>query len=227
MKTIVVGDIHGCYKELKQLIVDLKDNQEYNKDTDRLIFLGDYIDRGKDSRKVIQYIKELQEENDNVIALMGNHEKMCIEYITYNDNNWLNNGYQATLKSYGGYKELMKDIEWMKSLPLYYEDENYIYVHAGINPNKSLKDNSDYELLWQRESFLYNRAIFDKIVIFGHSPSLLVAQTDKPYKTFANNICIDTGCVFGGNLTALIIEDGEVVKFYQEGFEDKNTKQIS
>lgn len=227
MKTIVVGDIHGCYKELKQLIIDLKDNQEYNKDTDRLIFLGDYIDRGKDSCKVIQYIKELQKENDNVIALMGNHEKMCIEYITQNENIWLYNGYQATLNSYGSYKELIKDVEWMKSLPLYYEDENYVYAHAGINPNKPLKENSDYELLWQREGFVYSRAMFDKTVIFGHTPSQCVAQNDKPYKTSANNVGIDTGCVFGGNLTALIIENGEVIKFYQESFEDEDIEQIS
>ena len=63
MKTIVVGDIHGCYNELKELMIDLKENQEYNENTDRLIFLGDYIDRGDDSYKVVQYIKELQKEN--------------------------------------------------------------------------------------------------------------------------------------------------------------------
>ena len=56
MKTIVVGDIHGCYNELKELMIDLKENQEYNENTDRLIFLGDYIDRGDDSYKVVQYI---------------------------------------------------------------------------------------------------------------------------------------------------------------------------
>lgn len=224
MRTIVIGDIHGCYKELKQLIVDLKDNQEYNKDTDRIIFLGDYIDRGEDSFKVIQYIKELQKENSNVITLMGNHEKMCIDFITENKDGWLYNGYEATLASYGTYKALSKDVKWMKNLPLYYEDENFIYAHAGINPIKPLEENSDYELLWEREGFIYNRAKFDKNVIFGHTPSQLMMGGDKPYKTSAGNIGIDTGCVYGGYLTALIIEDGEATKFYQQSILE-NDKQ--
>lgn len=220
MKTIVIGDIHGCYEELKEMIVDLENNKEYNKDTDRLIFLGDYIDRGMDSYKVIQYIKELQKNNDNVIALMGNHEKMCIDFMAHLSDDWLLNGYHTTINSYGNYKELQKDIEWMKTLPLYYEDDSFIYVHAGINPNKPLDKNSAYELLWQRESFIYNKNEFDKTVIFGHTPSQNLLQNDAPYKTLAGNIGIDTGCVFGGSLTALIIENGEVAKFYQESFQD-------
>lgn len=222
MRTIVIGDIHGCYEELKQLIVDLKDNREYNKDTDRLIFLGDYIDRGKDSRKVIEYIKELQEENNNVIALMGNHEKMCIDFMARSYDGWLYNGYIPTIDSYGSYKELEKDIGWMRSLPLYYEDENFIYVHAGINPNKPLEQNSEFELLWQREDFIYNRTKINKTVIFGHTPSQLMTDSDKPYKTSAGHIGIDTGCVFGGYLTALIIKDGDVAKFYQQNIEEVN-----
>ena len=215
MKTIVVGDIHGCYNELKELMIDLKENQEYNENTDRLIFLGDYIDRGDDSYKVVQYIKELQKENSNVIALMGNHEKMCVEYMTEHKDTWLWNGYEYTLDSYGSYKELLKDIEWMNNLPLYYEDENFIYVHAGINPNKSLKNNSEYELLWVRESFIYNPQKFNKKVIFGHTPSQNMTGETKPYETYTGNIGIDTGCVYGGCLTALIIEDDKIKKFYQ------------
>jgi serine/threonine protein phosphatase 1 len=215
MKTIVVGDIHGCYEELKELIIDLEEKQEYNKDTDRLIFLGDYIDRGEDSYKVIQYIKELQKNNSNVIALMGNHEKMCIDFMTRNEDNWLNNGYYTTLKSYGSYQALSKDVEWMQSLPMYYEDEHCIYVHAGMNPRKPLSQNTWYELLWQRESFIYDFHKFYKKVIFGHTPSQLLLKKDKPYQTTGGNIGIDTGCVFGGNLTALVLVDGEVTKFYQ------------
>ena len=204
------------------MIIDLKKKQEYNKDTDRLIFLGDYIDRGEDSRKVIQYIKELQKENSNVIALMGNHEQMCIDFIRHNKESWLWNGYEATFNSYGNYEELAKDIEWMQGLPLYYEDEGFIYVHAGINPNKPLKENSEYELLWQREDFIYDRTKINKTVIFGHTPSQFMMGGDKPYKTSAGHIGIDTGCVFGGYLTALIIEDGEVKKFYQQDIEEIN-----
>lgn len=215
MRTIVVGDIHGCYKELKELMIDLKDNQEYNKNTDRLIFLGDYIDRGQDSCKVIQYIKKLQKNNNNVIALRGNHEQMCIDFMVNNQDIWLLNDYQATFKSYGGYKALAEDVEWMEKLPLYYEDDYCIYVHAGINPKKPLSQNNEYELLWTREKFIYDRTKINKTVIFGHTPSLSLTGGDKPYRTSVNHIGIDTGCVFGGKLTALIIEDGKVIKFYQ------------
>lgn len=109
MKTIVIGDIHGCYSELKKLITDLELNGEYNKNTDKLVFLGDYIDRGKDSSLVIKFIRKLQKENKNVIALMGNHEDMLLEYYKNGDDTWLWNGGKATQKSYYGLGRQFKD----------------------------------------------------------------------------------------------------------------------
>jgi serine/threonine protein phosphatase 1 len=215
MRTIVVGDIHGCYNELVELITDLEDNGKYNKNTDRLIFLGDYIDRGEDSRKVIRFIRELQKDNDNVIALMGNHEKMCIDYFSNRDYMWEINGYYATLESYKGYGELADDVNWMEQLPLYYEDEYFVYAHAGVDVDKPLDKQTQYNLLWIRESFLFSTKPYNKRVVFGHTPSLSINDGDKPYYTYTNNIGIDTGCVFGGYLTALIIEDDKVKGFYQ------------
>lgn len=215
MRTIVIGDIHGCYNELKSLLTKLEANQKYQKGVDRLIFLGDYIDRGKDSKKVIQFIKKLQKDYDNVIALKGNHEDMCVNFFKYQDKTWEFNDCRDTLRSYKGCAELIRDISWIENLPLYYEDEYFIYAHAGINPNKPLDKQSDYDLLWVRESFIYSLENFDKKVVFGHSPAQLVNESDKPYYTYAGNIGIDTGCVFGGCLTALIIEDDEVTGFWQ------------
>lgn len=215
MRTIVISDIHGCYNELKNLLTKLETNKKYQKGVDRLIFLGDYIDRGKDSAKVIEFIRKLQNDYDNVIALKGNHEDMCVNFFRYGDKTWKFNGDKSTTKSYKGYGGILRDINWMENLPLYYEDEYFIYVHAGINPTKPLDKQSEYDLLWVRQPFIYSLESFDKKVIFGHSPAQLINESDKPYYTYAGNIGIDTGCVFGGCLTALIIEDDEVTGFWQ------------
>lgn len=224
MRTVVIGDIHGCYNELKTMIKKLEKEGEYNKKTDKLIFLGDYIDRGDDSRLVIEFIRNLQKNNDNVIALMGNHEDMLLNYYRGFDNVWTWNGYESTLKSYEGFKEQLKDdVRWIKSLPLYYEDEHFVYVHAGIDANKPLEKQSRETLLWIREPFIYDEEEYHKKVIFGHTPTINLIGEFKPVCTPANNIDIDTACVYGGNLTALIIEDGEMKKFHQ--VEKEKTKK--
>lgn len=216
MKTIVIGDIHGCYSELKKLITDLESNGEYNKNTDKLVFLGDYIDRGKDSRLVIKFIRKLQKENKNVIALMGNHEDMLLEYYKNGDETWLWNGGKTTLESYYGFdKQFKNDMNWMKNLPLYHTDDNFVYVHGGVDVDKPLEKQDKDTLLWIREEFIYNKKEYDKIVVFGHTPTFLLNKEYLPIITNANNIDIDTGCVFGGSLTALIIEDDEVKNLYQ------------
>ena len=216
MRTIVIGDVHGCYNELKELITILETEGEYNKETDKLVFLGDYIDRGSDSRKVIEFIRNLQKSNDKIIALMGNHEDMLIDYLNNRSDNWTWNGHTDTLDSYKGFdKQFKDDVKWIKSLPLYHEDKYFIYVHAGIDPYKSMKKQNRDTLLWVREPFIYNGKKYDKQVIFGHTPTAHLSEEWKPVRTFANNIAIDTGCVYGGALTALIIDDDEIDGFYQ------------
>lgn len=236
MKTIVIGDVHGCYNELKALIKKLERSGEYNKEADKLVFLGDYIDRGKDSHKAVGFIRNLQKYNKNVVALMGNHEDMLLNYINGVDDSWTWNGHEATIESYKGYtKHFNNDIEWMRSLPLYYEDEHFIYVHAGINIDKPMEEQNKHTLLWVREPFIYNRDKYHKQVIFGHTPTFNLSGESEPVCTFNNDIAIDTGCVFGGALTALVIEGDEIVGFYQQekikennkikGY--KNNKQLS
>lgn len=216
MKTIVIGDTHGCYNELKELLNNLVESGEYNKDTDKLIFLGDYIDRGKDSRLVVKLVRSLQKDNKNVIALMGNHEDMLLNYYKGIDNWWTFNGHYTTLDSYEGFKEQFQDdIKWMRTLPLYYEDDYFVYVHAGVDVNKSLEEQDSHTLLWTREEFIYAEKEYHKRVIFGHTPTINLIGEYKPVCTDTNNIDIDTACVYGGNLTALIIEDDEIKKFYQ------------
>lgn len=212
MRTIVVGDIHGCLREVKTLVSNLIKSKKYNPKKDRLIFLGDYIDRGENPRGVIKYIRGLQEKYNNVIALMGNHEDMMINYVNGDkDSYWEYNGYEKTLKSYSGYPDDFEDdYKWIKTLPLYFEDEHHIYVHAGIDPGVPMENQKRETLLWVRDRFIYSCGEFNKQVIFGHTPELAGV-----YSTLAGNIGIDTGCVFGGKLTAMIIEsDGTESGYY-------------
>lgn len=225
MSTIVIGDIHGCYNELKEMIETLEKNGEYRRGIDKLVFLGDYIDRGEDSRLVIEFIRNLQEENDNVIALMGNHEDMLLNYLDDGDENWLWNGYNKTMDSYIGFDDKFKeDVEWIRTLPLYHEDKHCIYVHAGVDTKKPMKKQKRYTLLWVRESFIYDTKKYNKKIIFGHTPTVNLTDDWKPVMTTADNIDIDTGCVYGGALTALIIKKGKVDGFYQV---DKKSNKVN
>lgn len=226
MRTIVIGDTHGCFNELKDLILTLEESGEYNKYTDKLIFLGDYIDRGDDSRLVVSYIRTLQKNNDKVIALMGNHEDMLLNYIDGKDEWWLHNGHDATLESYVGfYNQFLSDVEWMRNLPLYHEDEHFIYVHAGINTSKPMEEQRRDILLWTREEFIYDYKEYNKKVIFGHTPTANLNGTWKPIYTDTHNVDIDTGCVYGGALTALIIDDDKINGFYQMPKEKEEKKE--
>ncbi len=200
-RLIVVGDIHGCYYSM----VDLLKEVEYTSSTDTLVFVGDYIDRGPYSFEVVRAIRKLQQQAgyDNVVCLRGNHEQFAIDNGGILSPLWERNGGGTTLLSYDqngcGIDE---DIEWFKSLPLGYDAGEMIICHAGLtHPN--LEDNSADDLLWGREWILTDGRPREKLVVFGHTPR------GTPYKTKSGDICIDCGCVFGGKLCALIVsEDG-------------------
>ena len=218
MRTIVIGDIHGCFKEVKALIEGLREQGKYTPETDKLVFIGDYIDRGDDPRLTVRYVRGLQEVyGDNIIPLRGNHEQMLIDYVKDVDYSWLYNGYEHTNDSYKDHKEEMReDILWMAKLPFYYEDEHFIYVHAGIDKDKPMDLQKNETMLWAREDFFLNPKVYDKPIIFGHTPTMFMGDYDTPlWLNGGNDIAIDTGCVFGGKLTALIIEDDEVLEYYQ------------
>lgn len=171
---------------------------------------------------VIKFIRELQSDG-NVIALMGNHEDMLVDFVEYGYETWFLNGSDDTILSYNGNKDTFQnDIEWMKKLPLYYEDDNFVYVHAGIDVSVPMNKQKRNTLLWIREQFIYNENKFNKRIVFGHTPTLFLNNGDMPLYTKAGNICIDTGCVYGGRLTALIIEDGIEKEFYSIKKENAN-----
>jgi serine/threonine protein phosphatase 1 len=206
MRCFVIGDIHGCLPELRYLIENLPLERG-----DRLVFLGDYVDRGPDSKGVVSYLLELQENSDyGFVFLKGNHEDMFLSYLGLpgeHGDMFLINGGKVTLDSYGlsthrGAHELLAQIpaahlDFYKNLRNYYIVEPFLCVHAGIDPLKPLEEQTESDMFWIRNQFIYRSHMLPYIVLFGHTPQNDVLY-DLPYK-----IGLDTGLVYGNKLTCL------------------------
>lgn len=219
-RTLVVGDIHGCLDKL-QLLMDKLDPRS---DRDQFIFLGDYVDRGENSSGVLDYLLELRKIFADTIFLMGNHEKMFLDFLSGVDRAlFIYNGGESTLRSYLGrqqnvwskmgaltenealnYLVPQNHRAFLDELHHYYENENYIMVHAGLRHGIPLDKQSLDDLVWIREEFIYSEEDFGKRVIFGHTPFV------RPL-VLPNKIGIDTGAVYGNHLTCLILPDLEFV----------------
>lgn len=199
-RMIVLGDIHGCYHTMCDLFKKL----DYSSKTDMLVFIGDYIDRGPHSAKVVETIRRMQQQlgKDKVVCIRGNHEQFAIDTDGVVDPLWAWNGGMQTVLSYSDNPaQLQSDIAWFRSLPLYYETEDIIFCHAGLSHPK-LSDNSKDDLLWGRDWIDRDFREREKLVVFGHTPK----ETHLPYQTKSKDICIDCGCVFGGRLCAYVID---------------------
>jgi len=211
-KIFAIGDIHGCLEKLQDLISGM----EIDRQNDKLIFIGDYIDRGRFSREVVDYVIRIQNEYKNVFCLLGNHEQMFLRYLDgENEGLYLENGGVATLESYN--MLISDDIEkrknkippdhrkFFESLLPYYETEDYLFVHAGLKPGTPPAEQKLFDLLWIRYEFIEAEEDFGKIVVFGHTPFA------EPLIE-ANKIGIDTGAVYGRKLTCVELPE---VKIYQ------------
>ena len=212
-KTFVTSDIHGCFTEFSKLL-DLMNIDFRN---DRLIILGDYIDRGSQSFAVVTKVMDLQKEfgADHVILLRGNHEQMAVNYYTTGDDLWDFNENRATIDSFSSnYDDVRHYLDFFRGLPLLYQDEYAIYVHAGIDPSKGLAEQDEEDLLWIRDRFFKSKKTFPKTVIFGHTPTLFLTGHDDPV-ILADRIGIDTGCVYGGSLSGVQIQRGQAKAVFQ------------
>jgi serine/threonine protein phosphatase 1 len=199
--TYVVGDIHGCLGPLNQLLRKVNPRRE-----DEVVFIGDYIDRGPHSREVVDALLALPYRS---VFLMGNHERMLLDYLdgTDQDGLFLLNGGEATLKSYGGDFANMppSHLRFFRSLRMYYETPDYVFVHAGVRPNVALGAQKPDDLVWIRQEFYLFIGQYPKPVIFGHTPLRTVLnQPDR--------IGIDTGCVYGGKLTCVKLPERTVIQ---------------
>jgi serine/threonine protein phosphatase 1 len=184
---------------------------------DKLVMLGDFIDRGEQSWELVNEVKTMQEKygSDHVVLLRGNHEQMAIDYVLHNDINWLHNGAHSTLESFKRNNDSIENyIDFFMGLPLYHEDEKFIYVHGGIKPGVSMSKQKENDLLWIRDEFYSIPNTTGKIVVFGHTPTISRWSKSQPV-WLDNNLALDTGCVFGGALSALEIENGKVLRIHQ------------
>lgn len=206
-RIFAVGDIHGCLGMVESLLDKIPADPE----CDTLIFLGDYIDRGADSREVIEFLIGLRRTFKNLIFLMGNHEKMFRDYFTRTNRHFFNlYGDENTKNAYGKAKEFhvpSSHSDFFHSLGLIYETDQYIFVHAGLRPGIPVKKQKEVDILWIREDFFAAHCDFGKKVIFGHTPF-------REPLVKADKIGIDTGAVYGNILTCVQLPD-EIFYFSQ------------
>ncbi len=195
----VIGDIHGCLEPLHRLMAQLRLSE-----ADEVVFLGDYIDRGPDSKGVIDYLLTL---HGRYTFLMGNHERMFLDFLQGQQRAlFLYNGGTATLESYGGLRGIPSThLTFLDRQRPYYETQDYLFVHAGIRPAMPLQEQGESDLLWIREEFYAYPGRFPKTVVFGHTPMREVLMDD-------DRIGIDTACVYGNKLTCLILPSREVIQ---------------
>lgn len=202
-----IGDIHGHFKSLFNLYSSLKSEMD-NRDT--IVFLGDYIDRGPQSYEVVEFLIQLS-KRDDAVFLKGNHEGMLLDYLKGKDPHgiFILNGGEATVRSYsrhdGRFSVPDRHMEFFTDLRLYYEGDDFIAVHAGLNPQvESLDDQDEHDLLWIREKFFRSRKRFRKTVIFGHTPTVYINGEVAVYDDQERNILgIDTGVIFGHGLSCV------------------------
>lgn len=212
-----VGDTHGEAALLDRLLARIRaDAQERPARRRVLVYLGDYVDRGPDSRGVIERLVAGPPPGFEQVCLLGNHEEMMLGCLDGNPRGtllWLANGGDAACRSYGvdpdqptetlaqrlraalppGHERLLRD------LALRHSEGDYLFVHAGIRPGVPLDQQRREDLVWIRRPFQESGADHGCVVVHGHSP--VPAPEDLP-----NRIGVDTGAVYGNALTAAVLQ---------------------
>lgn len=213
-RTIAIGDIHGCSMALSSLLKAIEPTA-----ADTIVTLGDYVDRGIDSRGVLDLLINL-EARCRLVALLGNHEEMMLRARKGGAEleTWLQFGGQATLASYDD-RERLRSVSadhwrFLEKCALYHVAKTHFFVHANYEPNKPLmKDQNRRHLLWTSLSeFTPGPHPSGRIAVVGHTP-----QTDGNIFDLGHLICIDTACWSGGWLTALDIASGQMWQANERG----------
>jgi serine/threonine protein phosphatase 1 len=195
-RIFAISDIHGCFKTFYELIVNTIKLQK----SDQLILLGDYIDRGKQIKEVVDFIIDLRKEGFNTSVLAGNHEVMLID--SYNDIDqlslWMMNSGFTTLDSFG--ISDIRDIDpvymnFFNSLEYYKIIGNVIFVHAGFDDLAADPFSDPRSMIWETHDSYHNRLLSGKTIIHGHRPKT-IAYVKKLIAGKSKVIAIDTGCVY-------------------------------
>lgn len=214
MGLVAIGDLHGCSLTLEVLLdrLDLKED-------DHLVFVGDYIDRGPDSKGVIDRLLQLRHRY-RCTFLRGNHEALFLGYLDQGEFDiWSYNGGTTTLDSYAvpgqGFVIPPEHIQFVRDTEMYLDTDEFLFVHAGLKPDRSvarnLADGDEMVFLWEREHLRYDDADlpWEKTVVCGHTP--VPAPVNGEHL-----INIDTGCVYYmrpslGYLTAVRLPEREFI----------------
>jgi serine/threonine protein phosphatase 1 len=246
MRTFVVGDIHGRCAQLLNLLDMLPRDPQ----SDTLVFLGDLIDRGADAPGCVDHILKLRRENpERVTCLRGNHEQMLMDFLDAQTSIWLTpvTGGERTFEQYTGYpvrarteaeveemRRLFEEkfppehLEFMQSLPFYYEDEHAIYVHAGLDDGKHPSESSPMSLLWMRDMDFYKN-YRGKPCIFGHTPTPLLPLRGRlgRHGIYISHsaVGLDTGYNHQSPLSCLSLPDFNLYQTFADGREE--TYQIT
>jgi serine/threonine protein phosphatase 1 len=207
-RLFAISDIHGCYKPFSELVVNIIKLRR----SDQLVLLGDYIDRGEQSREVIDFIMDLLTKGFNITMLAGNHEAMLID--SYYDEDqmplWALNSGLSTLESFGiddirkidsRYMEFFTRLEYYKII------KDVIFVHAGFNDSALNPFADNRSMIWESRPSYENPLLSGKTIIHGHRPKT-ISYVKKLISENSKVIPIDTGCVYEkeigyGNLSAL------------------------
>ena len=217
---VAVGDTHGRLDLLERLWPQVEDVVRLSSARERtLVFLGDYVDRGLQSRELIDRLLTGFPGFETVF-LKGNHDETLLQFLDDPKLGevWRNFGGIETLRSYGIERKPGEDwaqtraefaerlpamhLKFFRSLQLHYACGDYLFVHAGVRPGLLLDHQSEQDLLWIRDEFLNSTMSFGRIVVHGHTP-------ERQPVVRANRIGIDTGAYMTGVLTALVLEGRE------------------
>jgi serine/threonine protein phosphatase 1 len=219
-RVYAIGDIHGCDVQLADLhAIIAEDLARRPVDEPVLLHIGDYVDRGADTAGVLRrLIAGAPIEVVQVVNLVGNHDETMLHALSGDRTaatDWLFTGGRPALESYGIDPDSPREswpegvppehLEFLRGLTLSHREGGYFFVHAGIRPGVPLEQQQREDLLRMRQPFLYSEMSFGAVVVHGHTPV-------KEPVVRHNRIAIDTGAVFGGKMTCLVLE-GETLGF--------------
>ena len=222
-RVFAIGDVHGCPDEIAIMLRHLSEKEGVSSD-DVVIFLGDYIDRGPDSKAVVDVLLEFRQNHPEARFLKGNHEDMLLDFLGFGGrlgHAFLYNGGLETMQSYG-ISVFAPPEEMTSALPqdhfkfmcslesIVVANDKFICVHAGLNPLRDMNAQNDSDVFWIRDEFISNVHAFEKTVIFGHTPYKEIF-IHLPYK-----MGLDTGLVFGNKLSCIELTGGSVLQIERD-----------
>ncbi|MCC5986810.1 MAG: metallophosphoesterase [Pararhodobacter sp.] len=238
MRSYAIGDIHGHLDLLlaAQALVEADRAQAGDSDAP-LVHIGDLVDRGRDSRAVIEHLMAGQREGRPWVVLKGNHDRMFVQFLDEPSRNdpglrpiftWLHPriGGATTLEAYGVASPAERPVravhedalarvpaahrDWLNELPAHFLHAQALFVHAGIRPGVKLENQTETDLIWIRHDFLDHGAPHPWLVVHGHT------AIEAP-RHYGNRVNIDSSAAYGGPVSAVVIERGAVWQLTPSG----------